>query len=130
MSGDFDWVNARAACSLSVVFKELEFGARHDIDAIKVKRPDAEGEFKVVLDDGQRHFAVIRERRTRTDSVNFTLEDTQIIVKNPGPGGVSFIATLTLNDNGECRLKVNGKELEQWQVRRKALEDLLFGPKT
>jgi len=35
-------------------------------------------------------------------------------------------ATLTLNDSGECRVKIGGQEYELWQMRKKALENLFF----
>jgi hypothetical protein len=41
-------------------------------------------------------------------------------------GKKMFEVTLTLSDEGECRLNVNEKERELWQVRRMALEELLF----
>jgi hypothetical protein len=34
---------------------------------------------------------------------------------------------VTLNDEGECRLKVGDDELEEWQVLKRALETLFFG---
>jgi hypothetical protein len=37
-----------------------------------------------------------------------------------------FAVTLTFNDQGECQLNVNGEERDYWQVRRMALEDLMF----
>jgi hypothetical protein len=37
-----------------------------------------------------------------------------------------FDVTATFSDEGECRLKVNGDGRDLWQVRRMALEDLLF----
>jgi len=37
-----------------------------------------------------------------------------------------FDVTATFSDEGECRLEVNGKERDLWQVRRMALEELLF----
>jgi hypothetical protein len=37
-----------------------------------------------------------------------------------------FDVTLTFNDEGQCRLNVKEKECELWQVRRMALEELLF----
>jgi hypothetical protein len=40
---------------------------------------------------------------------------------------IQFTGALTLNNNGECRLRVKDEELEQWQVRRMALEELFFG---
>lgn len=38
----------------------------------------------------------------------------------------SFVATLTLNDAGECRLSVEGEQLDRWQFLRRALEPLFF----
>jgi hypothetical protein len=43
-----------------------------------------------------------------------------------GDGIKAFEATPTVNDEGKCRLKVNGIEREFWQVRRMALEKLFF----
>ena len=40
---------------------------------------------------------------------------------------VMFNAIATINDKGDCRLNVNGQERELWQVRKAALEGLLFG---
>jgi hypothetical protein len=40
-----------------------------------------------------------------------------------------YSASLTLNDEGKCRLRVGDKELTQWQFRRMALEKLFFGPR-
>jgi len=37
-----------------------------------------------------------------------------------------FEVTAAFSDRGECRLKVNGAERDSWQVRRMALEDLMF----
>ena len=120
-----DWVKARAACSPQVVFKELELGARGDVDAIKEERPDSASEFDFLVTDGG--FSVMRRGEMRADSIDFTLEGDSIKAKDPRPEGVSVTATLTLNDNGECRLKVGNQELEQWQFRRKVLEALFFG---
>ena len=43
-----------------------------------------------------------------------------------GADKLMFDATLTLNDKGECRLKIGEKELDFWQFRKLALEDLLL----
>lgn len=40
---------------------------------------------------------------------------------------IKLRATITLNNEGRCMLKVDGEELEPWNVRRMALEDLFFG---
>jgi hypothetical protein len=41
-------------------------------------------------------------------------------------GEPMFEVTLTFSDHGECKLKVNHEEREYWQVRRMALEGLMF----
>jgi len=41
-------------------------------------------------------------------------------------GNPMFQVTLTFNDKGECKLHANEQEREFWQVRRMALEELLF----
>jgi hypothetical protein len=120
----FDWVKARAACSRQVVFKELELGARNDVASIREERPDSAGEFEFLVTDGG--FSVMRQGKMRAESIDFTLEGESISARDPRPGGTSITATLTLNDKGDCCLKVGNQELEQWQFRRKALETLFF----
>jgi E3 ubiquitin-protein ligase DOA10 len=124
MASNFDWVRERANCSLGKVFKELELGAQGDIDTINSQRnPDDQIKFSLSKSSGR--FAVVRETTSfPLESVDFSLADDEIIVNG---SGVNFTATLTLNNKGQCRLKVNGEELEQWQVRRMALEELFFG---
>jgi hypothetical protein len=128
MSDDFDWIKARLACSPQMIFKELEYGVGRDVDTIKAQRPERAEEFQVLpAADGKMQFSIIRHHpKGRSETVEFSLVGEKIAVKNPLTGAVSFTASLTLNNDGECRLKVNNEELEQWQVRRKALEDLLF----
>jgi hypothetical protein len=41
-------------------------------------------------------------------------------------GDPMFEVTPTFSDEGKCRLNVNGQERETWQVRRMALEELMF----
>jgi hypothetical protein len=57
--------------------------------------------------------------------VNFSLEGDEIVVC--AGNEIILRATITLNNEGRCMLKVDDEELEQWQVRRMALEDLFFG---
>ena len=43
--------------------------------------------------------------------------------------GIMFAVTPTLNNDGECRYRINGEgEYLRWQVAQKALEKFLFGP--
>jgi hypothetical protein len=58
-------------------------------------------------------------------SVIFSLAEHAIVVRDE-KGDAMFEVNATFSDEGECRLKVNGEERALWQVRRMALEELLF----
>ena len=121
----FNWVVERTKCSAQQVFKELELGVKEDADTMNSQRPPhAHYKFTVCQLAGGR-FSVIREEPRGIPSVEFVLEGNQIRVSINDV--VKFTATLTLNNEGQCRLKVKDAELEQWQFRRMALEDLFFG---
>jgi hypothetical protein len=47
-TSSFDWVRARANCSLAVAFKQLQLGVEHDVEAINAQRhPDDQYKFSV-----------------------------------------------------------------------------------
>ena len=58
-------------------------------------------------------------------SVTFSLAEHGILVRGD-KGDEMFEVSLIFTDDGECQLIVNEKHLESWQVRRMALEALLF----
>jgi hypothetical protein len=122
---DFDWVNARADCSLVAAFIRLEGNATKDAD-IATKLFKERRKFKVIPRDGN-SFSVYEEVQPQRH-VTFKLSETQIsIVKRHGGGeDVQFSVTLTIDKNKECRFLIEGDELEEWQVRKKALEPLFF----
>jgi hypothetical protein len=124
-STNFNWIKARADCSVAQVFKQLELGARNDVEAANEQRKSEEHHvFSVSAEPGR--FSVVRgSRNVHPVSVDFSLEGEEIAacVGNE----IKLTATITLNNEGRCMLKVNDEELEQWQVRRTALEDLFFG---
>jgi 16S rRNA U1498 N3-methylase RsmE len=71
-------------------------------------------------------FVVVREDQTgHTVSVKFARSGNEISVLNDD-GSIRFKATVTINNDRECRLLVNGQELEEWQFRKMALEPLFF----
>ena len=127
----FDWVTARAHCSLFRMFKELEFGAREDVKiANSLCTAGDPYEFTVTDNSSGTMFAVFRQTKRTTSpapqkSVDFHLEDKTILVKHAFTEDIS--ATLTLDNDGHCKLRMKDQELEQWQFRRMALEGLLFG---
>jgi hypothetical protein len=119
----FDWVSARAECSAWKVFKELEQGARGDLDSINSKRqPEDHTKFELAK-YGNDRFSILCVGEPKRGSVDFLLKDEEIIVTG---SGVPLTATLTINNKRQCRLKVKGEDLEQWQFRKMALEGLFF----
>ncbi len=58
--------------------------------------------------------------------VHFRHDETTLTVTEGANGTPILTATLTLNDLGECRFKVDDAELKAWQVLRRALEALFF----
>jgi hypothetical protein len=119
-----DWVTARSRCSLPNVFKELRVQVEEDVKTRNALRPNnSPYEFSVTEDGAE--FTVILAAPDVRRSVIFSLADHAIGVRD-SRGKEMFDVTLTFNDEGECKLNVQEKERELWQVRRMALEQLLF----
>ena len=124
----FDWVKARADCSTLRVFNELRLGAEEDVKAMNAMPPLTEypaPQFAVRANTMGDYFIVFRADNSGI-RVEFNCERSRIaVIKGEKPFGI----TLTLNNEGRCKLRVNGGEpLELWQVRRMMLEELFFGP--
>jgi hypothetical protein len=119
---DFDWVEARLACSALKVFELLALEAQKNVETF-TRDPNAP-RYEFVRVDGS--FSISRRHGFQgVKGVRFTLLGEAIEIEGHG-FILALTATLTLNNDGECRLKVNGQELERWQVLRRALEPLLF----
>ena len=73
--------------------------------------------FRVVAQNGARNSIL--------GSVRFVLADDAIEVLHNDL--LAFKGVNTLCDDGRCRLKVGDRELDLWQFRKRALEDLFFG---
>jgi hypothetical protein len=120
----FDWVTARSSCSLPKVFKDLLLQVEEDVKTRNALRPNnSPYQFSVAATGPD--FKVLLEAEDLHRSVIFTLGEHAILVRDDN-GNQMFEVTLAFNDKGECKLKVNEKERDLWQVRRMALEDLLF----
>ncbi len=120
----FDWVTERSACSLPKVFNALRMQVEEDVKTRNGLRPsNSPYEFSVKEDNGQ--FAVVLKAQEVEQSVAFSLTEHAIVVRDD-KGSPMFEVTATFSDEGKCWLKVNGEERNFWQVRRMALEDLLF----
>lgn len=122
----FNWVTERAACSLAAVFEALKLEVQADVKTRMEQRlPGAQYRFSVVSRGGS-FTVLLNGNSVQHKSVTFSLTDNSVQVTDLNDK-IMFKATLTLNDDGECRFKVDGRERDFWQVRRMALEDLFFG---
>jgi hypothetical protein len=120
----FDWITQRHSCSLPNVFKELRLQVEQDVKTRNGLRPNnAPYEFSLADTDGG--FKVFLKSKELDMGVTFTLVEHAILVRDD-KGVQMFEVTLSFNDQGECQLKVNGEERDYWQVRRMALEELMF----
>ena len=119
-----DWVTARSLCSLPNIFKELRLRVEEDVKTRNALRPNNSPYEFSVTENGD-EFTVLLETKDTNRSIIFSLADRAIRVRD-SRGREMFDVTLTFNDEGECRLNVQEKERELWQVRRMALEELLF----
>ena len=121
---NFDWVTTRSSCSLPNVFKALRLQVEEDVKTRNALRPN-NSPYKFSVADNGSDFSALLEARDVNRSVMFSLAEHAILVRDE-KGDPMFEVNATFSDEGECRLKVNGEERALWQVRRMALEELLF----
>jgi len=122
---EFNWVDARAACSPAKVFTALFMGVKEDVRKMNALPPAAGQTFGADTNSSGQYFAAFREGDTNS-LVEFTLRNDHIEIKTSNDAA-PLAVTLTLDNEGKCKLRVNGSEcLDQWQVRRMVLEELFF----
>jgi hypothetical protein len=122
---NFDWVTALSECSLSVVFEELRQQVKGDVDKAQSQRPkQAHYGFRFVS-TSTKSFSVLVEGNKIRGTIWFENTGKEISVRgeNDFP---KLSATVTLNKDRECRIRIDGQEYELWQMRRMALETLFF----
>lgn len=124
-----NWVELRYNCSPLEMFTRIRHGVEEDINLLASLRKDKQPavEFKIIAE--RNFFTVTRliagEYADRSPWVQFSWNNDGIGVKNFV--GAAEKAALTLNDDAECKLKLeDGKELNCWQFRKRFLEDLFF----
>ncbi len=123
----FDWVTARAKCSIDRMFALLVETVDSDVKAIKAAGSDGGGfELNRV---SQSKVVVIRNDATGQTIEGVVLEKTRNdiqIRKSEIHAKPYIVAKVTLGPDGRCRFEVEGETLEPWQVSRRALEDFFF----
>lgn len=129
---DLGWVGARAGFSIDAVFRQLLENVQGDVAAWKALRKGSQNEQMEVLPYPE-YFAVRREsyRAGRTDSqiVQFRRTDTTIEVqyKTANKDGDVVTVVPKLEPSGRWHfVGADDHRLEEWEVRRDALEQLFF----
>jgi len=127
---DFNWVEARERCSLKEVFEGLRLGIREDVETRNTNRALPQDAFEQTSLKIVERGYVVRVFWDDTFGsfkdvfVQFSLKPQSIIVETNE--GTVYEATIGLNENGDCKLKLNGKEYDPWQLRMLALEKFMF----
>ncbi|MGB6686324.1 MAG: hypothetical protein WBE76_00610 [Terracidiphilus sp.] len=123
---ELNWTKLRAKCSASAMFKNLQLGIENDIatfNSIPMRYPH-EGFASGLTSDGSTFIVARRERIG--PRVVFFIKGEKIEIRDEVTTK-NYVASVTLNDEGRCKLKIEDREMELWQVRRLALESLFFG---
>ena len=122
----FDWATARNNCTAASEFKNLRAAVIVDMKT-RIEQDDTLKHALEYRDQGTDKFAV---RKRDSHEIMFQRVGETIAITNIHQSGTERSAlsvNVGMNDQGECTLKQGGNELLPWQVRRKALEETLFG---
>jgi hypothetical protein len=121
---DFEWVKARAACSVVQMFERLKLEIQQDIKDRNDLRPENERYYGFKFVAAKDSFAVVRQgNQISGNTAFFCYADRIEIVRDEKP---LFTAKVRLNDDGECVFDINGAEKHSWHLRNMALASLFF----
>ena len=122
-----DWVKARSECTLEKEFDRLATAVQRDLERHNALNPgisqcqrfDACEDNSFYVERPQVHRVVFTRERERIHIVRWAH------MGDPTP---LMVLRVRLGDDGKCVLiDEDHKEWKPWQVRRKALEETLFG---
>ena len=120
----FNWVSERSSCSLPKVFQALRAQVEEDVKTRNGLRPK-NSPYEFSVEEVESDFSVVFVSGDIRRAVTFSLAEHGILVRGD-KGEQMFEVRLTFTDDGQCQMIVNEKHIESWQVRRMALEELLF----
>ena len=124
---DFDWVMERSKCSVAIEFFELRELADKNATLRSRQVSSTNIGFQVLVTPGNNNQFVVRRFGENSDAqIAFNLNSDHILIVDP-VNNREFKVTVGLNDDGECRFRVNGEgEFQLWHVLKKALDGLFF----
>jgi hypothetical protein len=120
----FDWVTHRSQCSLPKIFAKFRQDVEQDVKTRNGLRP-ANSPYEFSIEENGSDFSAVLKLNDVRASVTFSLAEHAILVHDD-KSEMQFEVTIAFDDDGVCKVYVNQKELHMWQVRRMALEELMF----
>ena len=127
---EFNWVEARQHCSAAAQFKLLQQTVEENVtERNKQLGENAQVKLTVEKSDSGMEFSANQGSSSGLKNVTFGLKKYHIAVQYDyaSDDDRNFTATPVLNNDLECRLKVEGEgECLRWQVAQKALKEILF----
>jgi hypothetical protein len=128
LAPDFDWVTARAECSISRMFVRVQSQVKADVERRNALLSAHERLKFLVEVHSDSEFSVKREGTGQEEpgTVRFRRNESDIAIAS-NDGTLKLTVTLTVDHLNECRLVLNGEHVDEWQLRKLALESLFFG---
>ena len=120
----FDWVTERSKCSLPKVFYTLQKQVEQDVKTRNDLRPE-NSPYQFSMAENIDAFSVILQAGDVREAVVFRLAAHAIQVQDDKDKAL-FDIIAAFSEDGKCKLYVNESERDFWQVRRMALEKLMF----
>lgn len=122
---DFDWVKARSECNAYRMFLQLLSEAQEDA---KIATELLKGSGKLFLVKPEAaSFVVFENTLPKPRRVSFALNETHTsIYVRDEQDEEKFTISVRLNENRQCACYIGNEQLENWQVRQRALETLFF----
>lgn len=126
---NFDWLGARLACSVRQMFEELRESVKQDVETWNAHLQDGADRNRFKYTDRGNSIRIYLDSPYDDTSVSvvFSMTRSTIDILDGTNGQKLFFAAIGLNDEGDCKYIVDGKEYDSWQIRRKALERVFFG---
>jgi hypothetical protein len=130
----FDWVTARAKCSASEVYRDFLQQIKRDVEIRNgaLSANERRHEVNFYFGGYNAPISVVVAAQTGGQYLGEKRLAHAIFTKIPEgisveyADGKTLIGHLTLSQDGECRLKVDGVEYSFWQFRKLVLEPIFF----
>ncbi|HEX4032045.1 MAG TPA: hypothetical protein VHX20_16900 [Terracidiphilus sp.] len=129
---ELDWVTERSKCEVKAAFESLQEGLAHDVEQYKVQ-PNFGGEISHAYEPNW--MIRVSKRKYTHKAVVFKVKGDHIEMQHEGIEDSEAAKVFPiLTENGCCKFRIIRGEAEEtllpWQLRRRALEPVLFGHET